>query len=105
RGHSGLLRQLPRAKAPLELNEAVCGQLERSALLNPTEDENSQTLLSINRWPQITAVAAVLLLAIGLGVVVYYVLPPSPSNSQHPNLALDGTKSRQPTTDGAPSTP
>src|SRR5690242_14793926 len=88
RAQSGLLRQLPRVKAPLELNEALCGQLERSALLNPADDEENHTLLSINRWPQITAVAAVLLLAIGLGVVVYYVLPPSGGNP-NPALALD----------------
>src|SRR5690348_8199548 len=72
RRHSGLLQDLPRASAPLELNEALCGQLERSALLNSSEEEGS-TGLSINRWPQITAVAAVLILAIGLGIVVYYV--------------------------------
>ena len=88
RRHSGLLQDLPRAKAPLELNEALCGQLERSALLNPSNEEASETSLSINRWPQMMAVAAVLLLAIGLGIVVYYVLPPSGGNS-HGTVALD----------------
>src|SRR5258708_360392 len=88
RRHSGLLQDLPRATAPLELNEALCGQLERSALLNPSQEESSQNVLSINRWPQITAVAAVLMLAIGLGIVVYYVLPPSSPNN-HGQLAVD----------------
>ncbi len=102
RRHSGLLQDLPRASAPLELNEALCGQLERSALLNAPE-EGGSTGLSINRWPQITAVAAVLILAIGLGIVVYYVLPPSGAGTRTP-LALDEKKSHQPTTDGvAPS--
>jgi hypothetical protein len=85
---SGLLQDLPRAKAPIELNEAVCGQLERSALLNPSDDEANHAIITINRWPQITAVAAVLFLALGLGIVVYYVLPPSTGNARGP-LAME----------------
>lgn len=101
RRHSGLLQDLPRASAPLELNEALCGQLERSALLNSSE-EGTTSGLSINRWPQITAVAAVLMLAIGLGIVVYYVLPPSGSGTRGP-LAIDEKKAHLPTTDGVPA--
>lgn len=99
RRHSGLLQDLPRASAPLELNEALCGQLERSALLNPSQEEDSGSSLSINRWPQITAVAAVLMLAIGLGVVVYYVLPPSGPTTKGP-LAVDEHHLKLPTQDG-----
>jgi len=99
RRHSGLLQDLPRKSAPLELNEALCGQLERSALLNPSQEEASQNVLTINRWPQITAVAAVLMLAIGLGIVVYYVLPPSSPNN-HPPLALDQNGPKGMITDG-----
>jgi hypothetical protein len=87
RGHSALLRGLPRATVPGELNESLTGQLERTALLDPTDDQSSEAVLNINRWPQITAVAAVLLLAIGLGVVVYYVLPTDQRN--HGTVALD----------------
>lgn len=69
------LASLPRAKAPAELNEALCGQLERSALLDPATDDDTEIVLRINRWPQYAAVAAVVLLAVGLGIVVYSVLP------------------------------
>lgn len=69
------LASLPRAKAPAELNEALCGQLERSALLDPAADDDTEVVLRINRWPQYAAVAAVILLAVGLGIVVYSVLP------------------------------
>ena len=76
RKHRDLLQTLPRATVPGELNENLTGQLERSALLSD-DDETSEAGVRINRWPQFTAVAAVLLLAVGLGIVVYYVLPPA----------------------------
>src|SRR6267378_4059215 len=76
-----------------ELNDALCGQLERASLLNPTHDETNQAILSINRWPQITAVASVLLLAVGLGIVVYYVLPPS--TGTHGPVAIDEKHARK----------
>ncbi|HEY7119121.1 MAG TPA: zf-HC2 domain-containing protein, partial [Tepidisphaeraceae bacterium] len=69
-----LLQTLPKANIPGELNESLTGQLERSALLNE-DDQTSEAGMRINRWPQLAAVAAVLFLAVGLGVVVYYVLP------------------------------
>jgi hypothetical protein len=99
RRHSGLLQDLPRASAPLELNEALCGQLERSALLNASDEEGGGAILSINRWPQITAVAAVLMLAIGLGIVVYYVLPPSGAGTRG-QVAMNEHKGHFPATNG-----
>jgi hypothetical protein len=66
-------------KAPGELNENLTGSLERSALLDPSEGEESAVAGRINRWPQYAAVAAVLILAIGLAIVVYSVLPPKGS--------------------------
>src|SRR3954471_2604437 len=103
RGHSGLLRALPRAKVPIELNESLTGQLERTALLDPSDDESSDAVLKINRWPQITAVAAVLLLAVGLGIVVYYVLPTDQGNRGRVAVDDRGLKRIAPTTDGLAS--
>src|SRR5437763_2237881 len=48
---SDLLKSLPRATVPPELNEALCGQLERSSLLGPLSDEADDGVLRINRWP------------------------------------------------------
>jgi hypothetical protein len=101
RAASGLLRDLPRATVPVELNESLCGQLERSALLDPN-DEVYDPARSVNRWPQFTAVAAVLILAAGLAFVVMYVLPPSGGNA-HNQIAMDekGAKSHGTVADGA----
>jgi hypothetical protein len=76
RRHRELLQTLPRATVPGELNENLTGQLERSALLSD-DDETAEAGVRINRWPQLAAVAAVILLAVGLGIVVLYVLPPA----------------------------
>jgi hypothetical protein len=100
RAASGLLRDLPRATVPIELNESLCGQLERSSLLDPN-DEAYGPARSVNRWPQFAAVAAVLILAAGLAFVVMYVLPPSGGNN-HGQIALDdkGAKSHATVVDG-----
>src|SRR5947209_3917925 len=68
-----LLRGLPREPAPPELTEAFNGQLERSVLLEGVENRGSSS--PIQRWPQWAAIAAIVLLTIGLGAVVYFVLP------------------------------
>ncbi|HSI32230.1 MAG TPA: zf-HC2 domain-containing protein, partial [Tepidisphaeraceae bacterium] len=86
-GHRELVRTLPRAAAPADMNEALTGHLERSALLDGETESSPAVAGRIHRWPQIAAVAAVVLLALSLGIVVYYVLPPAgqPSN----NLAIN----------------
>jgi hypothetical protein len=97
RKHRDLLQTLPRATVPGELNENLTGQLERSTLLSD-DDETSEAGARINRWPQLTAVAAVLLLAVGLGIVVYYVLPPA--NGGRGPMAMEdrsGAAKRSPT--------
>lgn len=73
-----VLRNLPRQPAPADLTEMLQGQLERAVLLDDGFDGGRS--LRIGRWPQVLAVAAILLLAVGLGVVVYVTLPP-----EHPS--------------------
>jgi hypothetical protein len=91
-----LLQTMPRASIPGELNESLTGQLERSSLLDPHDEDETRSLVRINRWPQFTAVAAVLLLAAGLAFVVYYSLPNS--NPRNGPIAMnegDGTTTRE----------
>jgi len=68
--------ELPREKAPPEILENLQSQLERAVLLDDTGQDESDVVLRINRWPQITSVAAIVLLTVGLGVILYYMLPP-----------------------------
>lgn len=72
-----LMRALPRASAPPEIGEMLQGQLERSLLLNELDAEPAADSMRISRAAQFRAVAAVILLALGLGAVVYFVLPSS----------------------------
>ena len=56
-----LVRWLPKESAPPELLEQVQSQLERTSLLDESHGREGGTL-RINRWPQIRAVAAVLVM-------------------------------------------
>ena len=69
-----LLRGLPREPAPPELSEAFNGQLERTVLLEGL-GSSGRPKLTLSRWPQMAAIAAILILTVGLGVVVWFVLP------------------------------
>src|SRR5215218_8863749 len=72
-----LLQRVPREPAPPELLETFQSQLERSVLLEEEDDAAAEEAgsLRINHWTQFRAVAAVLVLAVTLGFVVYYALP------------------------------
>src|SRR3954469_21911045 len=70
-----LVRWLPKESAPPELLEQVQSQLERTSLLDESQGRERANL-RINRWPQIRAVAAVLVLASGLGAAIYFAMPP-----------------------------
>src|SRR5687768_7229206 len=83
-----LLGALPRERAPEDLFEAMTNQLERSVLLDgdaPTGTAGgggggggagaAHVAGRINPWPQVFAAAAVLMLAVGLAAVIYFVLP------------------------------
>ncbi len=78
-----MLGDLPREAAPAELAEAVHQQLERSALLR---DEPGPARWRLGPWPQVASIAAVLLLAVGLAAIIYFVaLPP---RTQPPAVAI-----------------
>ncbi|MGB7156585.1 MAG: zf-HC2 domain-containing protein, partial [Tepidisphaeraceae bacterium] len=69
-----LLRGLPREDAPEEILEALQGHMERSVLLGDADAAETEAM-KIHRWPQFAAMAAMVLLTVGLGVVIYFVLP------------------------------
>jgi hypothetical protein len=75
-----MMQALPREAAPPELAETIHGQLERSVLLDGVGTDDVAATMKINRWPQMMAVAAVLILATGLGILVYVVLPKHADN-------------------------
>ncbi|HEY0008637.1 MAG TPA: hypothetical protein VGB55_07930 [Tepidisphaeraceae bacterium] len=73
RAVKGTVASLPRETAPVEIMDHLQSHLERGALLDNVEE--SADSMRINRWPQLGAVAAVLLLTGALGVLIYQVLP------------------------------
>jgi len=84
---TALLRGLPRETAPAELSESFTAQLERSVLLQGISDESSDRSMRIGGNPQFFAVAAIILLTVGLAVVIYFALP---SRNLHPVVASSG---------------
>ena len=79
----GVLAGMPRAAAPSDLAEDVQSQLERNLLLGDSAGDALDPDLRISRWPQIRAMAAVVALAAGLGLLVWSMLPTTngPSSS------------------------
>lgn len=69
-----MLRDLPHEDAPADMVETLQGQLERSVLLDDSSEPANHNARRQNRWPQVMALAAVLVLAAGLGLVLYGVL-------------------------------
>jgi hypothetical protein len=69
-----MMRQLPRAKAPADVSETLQGQLERSVLLGVMPEETPPSGMRIGLWSRLGGIAAVLLLALGLGAATFYVL-------------------------------
>ncbi len=102
-----LVRFLPKASAPPELLETFQGQLERSALLGDSPVESTPGPMRIGAWDwsRIRSAAAVVLLAAGLGVVVYIALPgrqPAVVIDDKPVRPADGELRTEAT--GSPST-
>jgi hypothetical protein len=80
-----LLQELPRVPAPPEIEEAIHSHLERSVLLDDSSAASAP--LRISRWPRIIAAAAIILLAAGLGIIVWLVIrPPSIPRTTAVNL-------------------
>ncbi len=67
------IASIPRERAPVEVLDHLQSHLERQSLLEHVEDGVGS--MRINHWPQWTAVAAMLLLTVGLGALVFSVLP------------------------------
>jgi hypothetical protein len=84
---TSMMMSLPHEQAPADLSETLQGHLERSVLLDGVGAGHANVTLKINRWPQLMGVAAVVVLAVGLGALVYVVLP---SHSSTP-VALNKT--------------
>ena len=67
------MRSIPSEMAPADLSEVFQQQVERAMLL---DDSTSESRSSMNRWPQVVLVAAILSLTVGLGVVIFAMLRP-----------------------------
>lgn len=87
RRQRGLLQALPRESAPGDFREEVQSQLERSLLLGDEAFDPAASEMRINRWPQIRAAAAILLLVAGIIGVVYWAVPDQ--RHRPPELAGD----------------
>jgi hypothetical protein len=71
-----MVRSLPRVKAPMDVGESLRGQVERSILLDDSAGRAEPTEPG-SRWPQLMAIAAVLLLFVSLLLVLYKALGPT----------------------------
>lgn len=99
----GLLRALPRESAPPDICDAFQGQLERSVLLADLDDDGGQSATKASRWPQYLAVAAVVMLAAGLGTIVYFGLPSGGSGDRF--VVVPASPGRNSNPDGAATLP
>lgn len=70
-----LLRYLPREQAPVELAETFNGQLERSGLLDPPGADSPAASVRGNLLTRFYGLAAILILAVLLGLITYAALP------------------------------
>jgi Putative zinc-finger len=91
------LRALPRESAPAEMSESFTGQLERSVLLDGIGEVPAEPRMRISRLPQLAAIAAIIALAGGLAIVLFYALPsthtPQITQNTHPTISgnVDGS--------------
>lgn len=79
---SALVHNLPRESAPAELAEAFNAQLERTILLEGASDRQTPAGMSRGHFTQYAAVAAIIILTLGLAFVVYMELPSLNSRPQ-----------------------
>src|SRR5205823_14137302 len=91
--HRNLLRSLPREKAPGDCTEGFQGQLERDILLGGDELSRGRSRFRINYSPQLLSAAAIVILAVGLAIIVYSVLPPHHPSPHGPLAQAESAKS------------
>ncbi|MDQ3439366.1 MAG: zf-HC2 domain-containing protein, partial [Planctomycetota bacterium] len=87
-----LLRELPRETAPEEILDALQSQMERSVLLGDDDAARESESMKIHRWPQLMAAAAIVVLTVGLGLVIYFVLPRNGGDTNYAVIAQPGAR-------------
>jgi anti-sigma factor RsiW len=87
-----LLRELPRENAPEEIIDALQSQMERSVLLGDADGEHGPETIKISRWPQFMAAAAIVAITVGLGAVIYFVLPQGGGGADYAVVAQPGAR-------------
>lgn len=103
-----LLQSLPREAAPMEIEELLHTHLERSVLLD--DGSSASAPLRMNRAPQLLAAAAIVILAAGLGLIVWLVVrPPSATprtvvNLPQGHVAINGPEAVRMETAPLPAT-
>ncbi len=75
-----LVRGLPRERAPEDLLDRIMAQAERGRLVGGTQDEPQRRPFA---WVRYVAVAAVLLVAVGVGTVVYMTIEATEDGRRH----------------------
>src|SRR4051812_1827686 len=93
--HRNLLRSLPREKAPGDCTEGFQGQLERDILLGGNELNLARRRWRIQYSPQLLSAAAIIVVAVGLAVIVYSVLPPHQPKAPLAALSTEPNKETQ----------
>jgi len=94
--HRNLLRSLPRQKAPGDCTEGFQGQLERDILLGGDELSRARRRWRIHYSPQLLSAAAIILVAVALGIIVYTVLPPHQPQAPIAHLSTEPSKGLEP---------
>lgn len=94
--HRNMLRSLPREKAPGDCTEGFQGQLERDILLGGNELAQARRRWRIQYSPQLLSAAAIILVAVALGIIVYTVLPPHQSHPPIAQLSTEPAKNTDP---------
>src|SRR3954452_23241038 len=94
--HRNLIRKLPREKAPVDCTEGFQGQLERDVLLGGDELTRARRRWRIQYSPQLLSAAAIILVAVALGIIVYSVLPPHQSHPPISQLTTEPAKDSEP---------
>jgi len=88
-----LVGELPRAKAPGDMTELLQGQLERSMLLGAPTDSETRGMRQVSR---IAAMMVVLILSVGVGAGIYFMVHTASNAAHLPPMAMDSTPDSPP---------